>query len=641
MMKHVIIGTAGHIDHGKTTLIRALTSIDTDRLREEKERGITIDLGFAYFDLPSGRRAGIVDVPGHERFIKNMLAGAGGIDVVILVVAADEGIMPQTMEHLHILSLLQTKQGLVAMTKTDMVDDEWLELVMDDTRSRLIGTFLEGSPIIPISAVTSRGLEQLVEEVDRLTADVPSRDDHLPFRLPIDRVFSITGFGTVVTGTVVAGTIKLGQAAEVYPHNRETRIRSIQVHGQKAEAAYAGQRAALNLAGLDVDDLSRGDVLTVPGLLRSTLMLDVRLELLADAEKPLQNRDRLRLYTGTSEVLCRAVLLDAEMLLPGDKALVQLRLEEPVALQAGDRFVVRTYSPMHTIGGGTILDAHPRKRQRFKEDGIKKLMQRESGGDLEILNQTLLQYSDQLLTADQLFRMAGRPAELLEPLLEELQAIDLAVAITVDGKPYLLHADYLQQMAERANKLVTDYHQRFPIRPGMPKEELRSRLGVASPSRLFNSLLTLLLGESQLQLQGGFISQADFQVAFVGKHARIREHILQALEANHYSPPDVGQLAADLNETVERLGEVIQAMAQRKEVVKASADLVFYGPAVVRAQELVVDLIRQQGSITLADLRDRLQTSRKYALALLDYLDAEKVTQRKGDVRTLHRQFVG
>ncbi|MGI6358276.1 MAG: selenocysteine-specific translation elongation factor [Bacillota bacterium] len=639
-MKHVIVGTAGHIDHGKTTLIRALTSIDTDRLREEKERGITIDLGFAYFDLPSGRRAGIVDVPGHERFIKNMLAGAGGIDVVILVIAADEGIMPQTLEHLHILSLLQTKQGLVALTKTDLVEDDWLELVMDDTRTRLKGTFLEDAPIIPLSALTGEGLERLVQEVDRLTADVPSRDDHLPFRLPIDRVFSVTGFGTVVTGTVLSGTIKLGQAAEVYPDNRETRIRSIQVHGQKVEAAYAGQRAALNLAGLEVADLNRGDVLAAPGLLRSTLMLDVRLELLADADKPVQNRDRLRFYIGTSEVLCRAVLLDAELLMPGDKALVQLRLEEPVAVQAGDRFVVRTYSPMYTIGGGSILDAHPRKRKRFKEAGIQELMQRESGGDLEILNQTLLQHSDQLLTSDELFRLAGRPAELLEPLLEELQAADIALAITVDGKPYFLHADYLQQLASRAARLVSDYHRRFPLRPGMPKEELRSRLNVASPSRLFNSLLTLLLSESQLQLQGSYISNVDFQVEFTGKHALIREHLMQALQNSPYSPPDIEDLALDLNETAERVGDVILAMAQREEVVKVSADLALLRSAVDQAREIVVNLIRSQGSITLADLRDQLQTSRKYALALLDYFDAEKVTQRKGDVRTLHRQFV-
>ncbi len=640
-MKHVIIGTAGHIDHGKTTLVKALTNIDTDRLREEKERGITIDLGFAYFDLPSGRRAGIVDVPGHERFIKNMLAGAGGIDVVVLVIAADEGIMPQTVEHLHILSLLETKRGLVALTKTDMVDSDWLDLVLDDTRTRLQGTFLADAPIIPVSAVTRQGLDELVQAIDEMTETVPARDEHLPFRLPIDRVFSVTGFGTVVTGTLVAGTVRVGDKAEVYPENRETRIRSIQVHGQKVEIAHAGQRVAMNVAGLEVADLERGKVLAAPGLLRSTLMLDVRLDLLADADKPLQNRDRLRLYTGTSEVLCRAVLLDAELLLPGEKALVQLRLEEPVALQAGDRFVVRTYSPMYTIGGGTVLDAHPKKRKRFKEEGIRELMQRESGGDLEILNQTLLNHSDQFPNADELFRLAGRPAELLEPALEELLEHDLAISLVIDGRPFYLHSEYLQSLVTRAVKLVNDFHRRFPLRPGMPKEELRSRLNISAQGKLYNSLLTLIVGEGQLRLQGGLVLLAEFTVSFTGQNQRIREAVLTALGENPYSPPELGELALQLAETPERITEVVQAMALLEEVTRVNADVAFSTEAVAAAQARVVEFVRGQGSITLADLRDQLQTSRKYALALLDYFDAQRVTQRKGDVRVLHPQFSG
>lgn len=638
-MKHVIIGTAGHIDHGKTTLIKALTGIDADRLKEEKERGITIDLGFAYFDLPSGRRAGIVDVPGHERFIKNMLAGAGGIDIVVLVIAADEGIMPQTLEHLHILSLLETKRGLVALTKVDMVDPDWLELVLDDTRQRLESSFLRGAPIIPVSAVTRQGLDQLVQTIDQMTAEVPSRDEHLPFRLPVDRVFSVTGFGTVVTGTLIAGTAKVGDRAEVYPETRETRIRSIQVHGQKVEAAYAGQRVALNLAGLEVADLERGDVLAAPGLLRSSLMLDVRLELLAAADRPLENRERLRLYTGTSEVLCRVVLLDAELLLPGEKALAQLRLEQPVAIQAGDRFVVRSYSPMFTIGGGAILDAHPRKRKRFKEEGILELRLRETGGDLQILNQTLLQYSDQFPTEDELYRLAGRPAELLEPALEQLQAEDAALVLTVDGKSFYLHADYLQRLAERANKAVSDFHRRYPLRQGMPKEELRSRIAAATSPKLFNGLLTLLLTEGQLRLQGSFVTIGDFRVVFSGVNQRLHDGILQALQGDQYSPPDLNELLERLGETSDRLNEVLQAMSIQGEITRVNNEVCFLAPAVQAAQSAVVAHIQQHGGITLADLRDSLQTSRKYALALLDYLDAQKVTLRKGDARVLHPQY--
>jgi len=638
-LKHVIIGTAGHIDHGKSSLIRAITNINPDRLKEEKERGITIELGFAYFDLPSGRRAGIVDVPGHEKFIKNMLAGAGGIDIVILVVAADEGVMPQTVEHLHILSLLETKKGIVAVTKTDMVELDWLELVIDDIRDRLQGTFLQDAPVIPVSSVTKEGISELVAKIDELTAIVESRDEHLPFRYPIDRVFSMTGFGTIVTGTLIAGKVRVGDKAEIYPQGIATRIRSLQVHGQKVEEAYAGQRVAMNLAGVQVDDLQRGNVLAAPGLLRTSLMLDVRLELLADAPKPLDNRERLRLYTGTSEVLCRAVLLDTDYLFPGEKALAQLRLEEPVAVLTGDRFVVRTYSPMHTIGGGSILDAHPKKRRRFRADSIRELELRESGGDLQILNQTLLAHSDKLPVEEELFRLAGRPARELEAALETLLEEDIALNLVVDGKHHYLHTDYLQKIVERAQQAVATYHRRYPLRPGMPKEELRSRICKQISPKPFNALVTLLAGEAGLVLRGGVIAAHDWQVSFSGPYARIREKVLQRLAAAPYAPPDMEELANELNETVDRLAEVLAALADLGDVVRVTSEIAFAATVVADVQELVLGIIREKGSITIADLRDELGTSRKYALALLEYLDAQKVTQRKGDSRVLHPQF--
>lgn len=640
-MKHVIIGTAGHIDHGKSSLIKALTNIETDRLKEEKARGITIELGFAYFDLPSGRRAGIVDVPGHERFIKNMLAGATGIDVVILVVAADEGIMPQTIEHLNILSLLQTKKGIVAVTKTDMVDREWLELVLEDIASRLQGTFLEDAPIVPVSSVTGEGLPQLVKIIDELTAEVESRDVHLPFRYPIDRVFSKTGFGTVVTGTLISGQVRVGDTVEVYPQNLEARVRSLQVHGQKVETAYAGQRVAMNLAGVQVSDLERGNVLAAPGLLRPSLMLDCRLELLADAEKPLANRERLRLYTGTSEVLCRVVLLDAEFLFPGETALAQLRLEEPVAVLTGDRFVVRTYSPMYTVGGGTILDAHPKKRRRFRAEGIQELKLRESGGDLQILNQTLLNYSDQFPTESELFRLAGRPAEQLSDALETLQEEDLALSVVVEGATHYLHAEYLQRLAQRAREAVETYQKRFPLRPGMPKEELRSRIGRQASPKLFNSLITLIASEASLESRGGVVATQDWQVVFAGPYARMRERVLELLQASPQAPPDVNDLATQLNEPSERVVELLAAMERKGEIVRVSPELTFLKETVDEVRQLVVSWIREKGSITLADLRTALDTSRKFALPLLEYLDAEKVTKREGEGRVLHPQYVG
>lgn len=638
-LKHVIIGTAGHIDHGKSSLIRALTNIETDRLKEEKARGITIELGFAYFDLPSGRRAGIVDVPGHERFIKNMLAGASGIDVVILVVAADEGIMPQTVEHLNILSLLQTKKGIVAITKIDMVEPEWLELMLDDIASQLQGTFLADAPIVPVSSLTREGIPQLIEKIEELTAEVPSRDDHLPFRYPIDRVFSITGFGTVVTGTLISGQVRVGDTVEVYPQNLETRVRSLQVHGQKVETAYAGQRVAMNLAGVQVSDLERGNVLAAPGLLRTTLMLDVRLELLADAEKPLANRERLRLYTGTSEVLCRAVLLDTEYLFPGETALVQLRLEEPVAVMTGDRFVVRTYSPMHTIGGGAILDAHPKKRRRFRAEGIQELQLRETGGDLQILNQTLLNYSDQFPSESELFRLAGRPAEQLSVALETLQEEDIALSVVVDGVTHYLHAEYLQHLAQRASQAVLAYQKRFPLRPGVPKEELRSRISRQAGPKLFNSLVTLIAGEANLEVRGGVVATQDWQVEFTGPYARMRERVLELLQASPHAPPDVNELADQLNETTERVAELLAAMAKQGEIVRVTPELAFPTETVEQVRQLVVKWIKEQGSITLADLRTALDTSRKFALPLLEYFDAEKITKREGEGRVLHPQY--
>ncbi len=638
-MKHVIIGTAGHIDHGKSTLIKAITNIETDRLKEEKARGITIELGFAYFDLPSGRRAGIIDVPGHEKFIKNMLAGAGGIDVVVLVVAADEGMMPQTIEHLNILSLLQTQKGIVAVTKIDMVEPEWLELVLDDIASQLEGTFLEDADIIPVSSVTKQGIPELVAKIDELTAEVASRDDHLPFRYPIDRVFSMTGFGTIVTGTLISGQVQVGDKVEVYPQNIETRVRSLQVHGQKVDTAFAGQRVAMNLAGVQVSDLARGDVLAAPGLLRTSLMLDVRLELLTNAEKPLANRERLRLYTGTSEILCRAVLLDAEFMLPGEKALVQLRLEEPIAVQTGDRFVVRTYSPMYTIGGGAILDAHPKKRRRFRAEGIRELELRESGGDLQILNQTLLTHSEEFPTEAELFQLAGRPTEQLAEALETLQEEDLALSLVIDNVAYFLHSEYLQKLADKAKHVVSEYQRRFPLRPGMSKEELRSRVSRQASSKLFNSLVTLLAGEAGLVVRGGIVAEQDWQVRFTGIYAKMRERVLARLQEAPYAPPDIDELANDLNETPERLAEVLAAMSSLGEIVRVTPELAFLTSTVTEVRERVVAIIKEQGNITLADLRNELGTSRKFALPLLEYLDAQKITKRAGDARVLHAQY--
>ncbi|WP_406242280.1 selenocysteine-specific translation elongation factor [Tissierella carlieri] len=362
-MKHVIIGTAGHIDHGKTTLIRAITGRNTDRLKEEQERGISIELGFTYFDLPSGQRAGIIDVPGHEKFVKNMLAGVIGIDIVLLVVAADEGIMPQTLEHLHILDLLGIKKGFVVLTKSDLVDSEWIDMVEEEVREEIKGTFLEDTPIIRASSTTKMGIEKIINLIDGYAAELKDRDvDDMP-RLPVDRVFSISGFGTVVTGTLLSGQLKIGDEVQVFPGDKKARIRTLQVHDQDASIAYGGQRVAANLAGLKKEDIDRGDTIAPVNSMNDTMMLDVKIKLLKDIDRYIDNRTRLRLYIGTKEVLCRVVLLDKEEIGPGDEAYAQLRLEEEVVAKRGDKFIIRFYSPMFTIGGGEILEPNPKRKK--------------------------------------------------------------------------------------------------------------------------------------------------------------------------------------------------------------------------------------------------------------------------------------
>ena len=388
-MKHIIVGTAGHIDHGKTTLIKALTGRETDTLDEEKKRGISINLGFTFFDLPSGKRVGIVDVPGHEKFIKNMLAGASGLDMVMLVVAADEGVMPQTVEHIDILSFLNIKNGLIVLTKSDMVEEEFRELVKEDIKERMKGTFLEDAEILEVDSVSKRGIPELIQKLDDMSEQIEEKNENSPARLNIDRVFTIKGHGTVVTGTLLEGKISVDDDLVVYPENLKAKIRSIQVHGEDENTAYAGQRTAINISNVKKDEIGRGDVLAAPDSLEESMMLDVKMNIIKHVDKTLKHWDRLRLYHGTREILCRAVPLDKEEIAPGESGFVQLRLEESIVSKKGDTFVVRSYSPMATIGGGVIIDASPKKHKRFDEDVIEALKVKEKGELHDILEEYL------------------------------------------------------------------------------------------------------------------------------------------------------------------------------------------------------------------------------------------------------------
>ena len=421
-MKNIIIGTAGHIDHEKTTLIKALTGRNTDRWEEEQRRGITIDLGFTYFDLPGGDRAGIIDVPGHEKFINNMVAGVVGMDLVLLVIAADEGIMPQTREHMDILGLLGIEKSIIVLNKCDLVDEEWLELVEEEVREELEGTFLEQAPVVKVSAATGEGLDQLIDVIGKMTSDeVAAKDVHTIPRLPVDRVFSLSGFGTIITGTLVSGTIAKEDTLELYPVGRECKIRSIQVHGQDQQKCYAGQRVAINLSNIKKKEISRGCVLAPPNSMKNTDLLDVKLNVLESSMRILTNHTRLHLFTGTSEILCRAVLLDKEEIGPGESGFVQLRLEEEIAVRRGDKFVVRFYSPMETIGGGVILEPNPRIKKRFQQDVIEELRQKESGSSADIIEMHAKQYADTLITTAELAKLTALSAQEISEDIEELE----------------------------------------------------------------------------------------------------------------------------------------------------------------------------------------------------------------------------
>jgi selenocysteine-specific elongation factor len=632
-LEHLIIGTAGHIDHGKTTLIKALTGIDCDRLKEEKERGITIDLGFAYFDLPSGRRAGIVDVPGHEKFIKNMLAGVHGMDMVMLIIDANEGIMPQTEEHLHILSMLDVKCGIIVLTKIDLVEKEWLTLVTEEVRSGINGTFLERSPIVPVSALTKEGLNELTFLIDELCGQVKPRDINLPFRMPIDRVFTIQGFGTVVTGTAVSGIVRTGDTLELHPTQASARVRGIRIHGESVELAQAGQRTALNLSGIKPEQLQRGDVLAALNSISPTTLLDVRLTLVPSIKRTLTNGERIRFHTGTAEILGRVFLLQSDELLPKDSEYAQIRLEEPVSLCFDDRFVIRTLTPVQTIGGGVILDPNPIKRKRFKEPDITELKTLESGSTEAILEQKISHVKEWLINRDEALRNINKTDS--ENALENLLKTEVITRFFADNKEYFIHRDKLEALANKTRNIVSDYHLRFPLRSGISREELRSRLMPLSDSRLFNNLLLFIQTDASIKITQSTVSLTGFSPKFEGLRLTHKQVILQVLTKNPYSPPSLSELRDTLKLSPQDALEIMEALKDMDEVIKISEGMYFLKESVIAAKDLILRHFEQNEHLSLADFRTLIGSSRKYALLLLEYFDEQRLTVRIGENRKL------
>ncbi len=620
-----VVGTAGHVDHGKSTLVKALTGIDPDRLREERERAMTIDLGFAWLTLAGGREVSIVDVPGHERFIKNMLAGVGGIDAALLIVAADEGPMPQTAEHLAILDLLGIARGLVVLTKRDLVDGDWLDLVREETRERLAGTTLERAPIVAVSATTGEGLDDLRAALDRLLDDTPPRRVTGAPRLPIDRVFTISGFGTVVTGTLSDGALAIGQEVEILPSGRRGRIRGLQSHRAKAQEAQPGSRVAVNLAGLATDELRRGDLLTAPGALRPTDRLDARLTLTADAPVELEQNDEIDFFLGADELPARVTLLDAERLRPGATGWVQLRLARPVAALKGDRFIIRRPSPSMTIGGGAIVDAAPRRHKRFQPAILDTLATLERGTPAELVLQAL---ADGPLDRKTLAARAGLDDAALRAALDETLAGGAVLLLAGDPaapRPADVLASATSWAATRARmtEILAAHHRQFPLRRGQSKEEFRSRLGLAP--RLYEAALAAALREGAIADDGATLRLPDHRITFTPAQQQIVDRFLAALAAQPYAPPAPAELDVP--------PELLAALADTGAIVRVDDGVVF-GAAAYR--EIVAETLRlvdAEGRITVARFRDRFGSSRKYALAVLEHFDRLHLTRRVGDER--------
>jgi selenocysteine-specific elongation factor len=626
-----VISTAGHVDHGKSTLVQALTGINPDRLKEEQEREMTIDLGFAWLTLPSGESVGVVDVPGHIDFIENMLAGVGGVDAALLVIAADEGVMLQTREHLAILDLLKVSSGVVALTKSDLVDAEWLELVTTDVSVTLDGTCLAGVPIIPVSARTGAGIPQLRAELDRVLAACPLRPDRGRPRLSVDRVFTVAGFGTVVTGTLIDGVLELGQEVTLLPRGLTARVRGLQTHKQKVERAVPGSRVAVNLSGVDLTEVRRGDTLTIPGWLAPTLLVDTRLRLLADAPRPLKHNSQVKIFHGAAEVTAQARLLGDDQIIPGAEGWVQFRLAEPLALVKGDRVIVRLPSPSLTLGGGMVVDAHPSHRhRRFKPQVVAHLETLARGSPSEILLQSLDAAGPTTVSA--LLKTAGMASDAATPLLGEMVAAgDVLVLGGSSG-----HLQPNQSIVSRsawsalsgriAHELVS-YHEAFPLRAGMPREELKSRLGLSPKS--FSEVVALAAASGLLVESAAFVRAPDFVVTFTPDQQRSVDALLARFRNAPYAPPSVKEAEAAVGV------DVLAVLLEQGKLVKLSDEVLFLPQTYATMIERVRQHIQKNGNITVAQVRDLFDTSRKYALALLEHLDAKGITKRVGDARVL------
>ncbi len=629
-MKNVIIGTAGHIDHGKTTLIKALTGRNTDRWEEEQRRGITIDLGFTYFDLPGGDRAGIIDVPGHEKFINNMVAGVVGMDLVLLVVAADEGIMPQTREHVDILNLLGIEKSVIVLNKCDLVDEEWLELVEEEIKEELEGTFLEKAPVVKVSAATGEGLPALVELIDHMTSDeLVQKDIHTVPRLPIDRAFSLSGFGTVITGTLVSGTIRKEDTLEMYPIGKESKIRSIQVHGEDRTACYAGQRVAINLSNIKKKEIQRGCVLASPGSMKTADLLDVRLNVLESSMRVLTNHSRLHFFTGTSEILCRAVLLDKEEIGPGESGLVQLRLEESIAVRRGDKFIVRFYSPMETIGGGVILEPNPAFKKRFREDVIEELQKKESGSSADVIELHVKGHRETMITVAELARLTALSAEEVKEDVKELQEQKRILTFVMRKDTYVWHVEAADEAEKVLGGALASYEKKYPYRFGMKKAEVQAMYFSKMKPNVFDRMIEMMTESGRIKKIDEFLCSADYEIRRDETYNTVSGTLLDTFEKSRFDFMRYSEINCK-GVSQEIQDDILNILLQEGKAVKVAEDMYTLKTYMEEAKKVILEKLAENPVITIAQVRDLFSTSRKSAKPILEYMDSVKVTKKTG-----------
>ena len=634
MKNNAIIGTAGHVDHGKTSLIKALTGIETDRLKEEKKRGITIELGFAHLDLPDGGRAGIVDVPGHEKFVRNMLAGAGSVDLCLLVIAADEGMMPQTREHLAILSVLGIERGIVVLNKADLVDPEWLEMVMIDISGELEGTFLENAEMMPVSAHTGQGINELRTRIFEMLKTSPEKNLDAPFRLPIDRIFTMEGFGTVVTGTLTEGTLNLGADVEIYPSGLKTKARRIQVHGAEVEKAVAGQRVALNLAGLKITDLERGQWAAAPNSMENAMRIDVVIEIDAGIKREIKNNSTLHLHHGTGDVLCNLILLDKASVKAGERAYGQLRLHEPRAVNLYDKFVLRFYSPTETVGGGMVLDPIAGRMKRLEPATLARFEAFEKGDLTAKIEAEFAAKSADFPKLKNIqnryFAQESKFDETIKKLVNNQLLIDLADSV--------IHRNFAQKIGEKAQRILKKYHQENPLQKGMQPRELASQVLPRIAQNLTERAIDVAVQIGAIKNVDGLVALNEFSIQSSTEHTKVEERLLKAYLDAGFAPPDTKEVAEKFtasNKEKTAYTQVFAALQASGELVTVAPQITFHTTHYNRALEIFKQMAAENPQVITKDFRDKLDTSRKFAMGLLEHFDKKGISKMVGDGRIL------